>query len=100
MEKTSPTIPVLLEDEASALEWIQLRSLLEDQGGLDHYLSVIKQYIPNPNDKDYTLPSEVTLLLMIIDEHEEINRLKEKVEWLEQRLLMEISDAPPRFIPP
>ena len=74
--------------------------LREDQEVLDHYLSHIKSCIMNSNDKDSILPSEITLLLLIREEYQEINRLKEKVAWLEERLLMEISDAPPRFLPP
>jgi len=74
--------------------------LHKDQAVFDHNMSHIKSHIQKSHDKDSIISTEITLLLLILEEFQEINRLKEKVAWLEERLLMEISDAPPRFIPP
>ena len=100
MEKTSPPLPEFLEDATSSLDRTLFRNLPDDEEGLVHYLSIIKRYLPIPNEKSNPLPSEVTLLLIILEEYHELNQLKEKVAWLEQRLLIEITEAPPRFLPP
>ena len=79
---------------------VQLRLNGDGYKTLDEMMTCLKHSVPNPNDFKWTLYSTLPLLQIILAEHEQVQQLKQKVDQLEERLLLEISNAPPKFIPP
>ena len=100
MDVNIQPIPDLAKQKTSTYNKVRIQLNLDSQESLDEFLTSLKSIMPHPEQIDNSLPSNLRLLALLLEEHEEIRRLKYKVECLEERLLMEISGVPPRFIPP
>lgn len=79
---------------------VQLGLNGDRQKTLDEMKTSLKQLASIPSDFNWILYSTLPLLQIILAEHEQVQQLKQKVDQLEERLLLEISNAPPKFIPP
>ena len=100
MDINIQSIPDLAKQKTSIYNKVLIQLNLGNQESLDEFMTFMKRFIMHPEQIDGSLPSNLYLLVLLLEEHEEIRRLKYKVECLEERLLVEISGAPPRFIPP
>jgi hypothetical protein len=100
MDRTLPTFSDILQNEVEAIKMVRGLLMKDDQLALDEVLVYLDHHLAAGASAVHLHPFEAILLVMLLEEHKEVKRLKHLVEKLETSLIMEISNSPPRFVPP
>jgi len=91
MGRTLPTATIVLQQEEAAFARFRRALRRSDQLALDELFTSARQHLAAAQYASHALPFEVFLLSMLLEEHKEVMRLRERVEALLKSL--ETGDA-------
>lgn len=92
MGRTLPSITQAFLQEQQSLSKFRRALRLEDQRALDDLLAASRHHLAAAAYASHLLPFEVMLLAMLVEEHKEVMRLRERLD----ALLLEKDDPLPR----
>jgi hypothetical protein len=81
--RTLPSITNAFLQEQQSLAKFRRALRLEDQHALDDILAASRRHLAAAAYASHLLPFEVMLLAMLVEEHKEVLRLKQRLEVLE-----------------
>jgi len=84
MGRTLPSASVVLMQEEAAFGRFRRALRRTDQLALDDLFTSAKQHLAAAQYASHALPFEVMLLSMLLEEHKEVMRLREKLEALDR----------------
>jgi len=82
MGKTLPTATQILLDEEQSFGRFRRALRRSDQLALDDLFAAAKQHTAAAQLSSHALPFEVFLLSMLLEEHKEVRRLRERIDTL------------------
>ena len=85
MGRTLPSITSAFLQEQKSLQKFRRALRREDQRALDDLVASSKMHLDEAAFASHLLPFEVLLLSMLLEEHKEVMRLKERLDALESR---------------
>jgi len=80
MGRTVPSITLLYQEELQSLARFRRALRRSDQAVFDDLLAAAHQHLAAASYASHTLPFEVFLLAMLLEEHKEVLRLRRLVE--------------------
>jgi len=86
MGRTLPSITQAFLQEQEAFSRFRRALRRSDQLALDELFSAAQQHLAASAYASHALPFETFLLAMLLEEHKEVRRLRQRLEDLEQRL--------------
>ncbi len=84
MGRTVPSVTQVFEQEEQVIRRFRRVLRRADQGVLDELLSYARQHLAAATYATHLLPMEVFLLAMLLEEHKEVQRLRQRLEMLEK----------------
>ncbi len=85
MGRTLPSITQAFLQEQQSLAKFRRALRLEDQRALDDILAASRRHLAAAAYASHLLPFEVMLLAMLVEEHKEVLRLRQRLDVLEQK---------------
>ncbi|MCH7587798.1 MAG: hypothetical protein IIC78_07155 [Chloroflexi bacterium] len=85
MGRTLPSITQAFLQEQQSLAKFRRALRLEDQRALDDILAASRRHLAAAAYASHLLPFEVMLLAMLVEEHKEVLRLRQRLDVLEER---------------
>ena len=82
MGRTLPSATIVFQQEEQAFSRFQRALRRADQLALDDLFASAKQHTAAAQYASHALPFEVFLLAMLLEEHKEVMKLRERVETL------------------
>ena len=82
MGRTIPSAAVVLMQEEASFSRFRRALRRADQLALDDLFTMARQHVAAAQYASHALPFEVNMLAMLLEEHKEVMRLREKVEAL------------------
>lgn len=89
MGRTLPSITNTFLQEQESFSRFRRALRRSDQLALDELFSAAQQHLAAAAYAAHALPFETFLLSMLLEEHKEVRRLRQRLEALEQHLLQE-----------
>ena len=86
MGRTLATANQILLDEQKAFSNFRRALRLSDQQAFDELFALARKHTAAISITAHALPFEAILLAMLVEEHSENRRLRQRIEALEQRL--------------
>ena len=85
MGRTLPSITQAFLQEQQSLAKFRRALRIEDQRALDDILAASRRHLAAAAYASHLLPFEVMLLAMIVEEHKEVLRLRQRLDVLEEK---------------
>ncbi|PKO14933.1 MAG: hypothetical protein CVU39_12720 [Chloroflexi bacterium HGW-Chloroflexi-10] len=86
MGRTIPSVTQVFYQEEQALARFRRALRRSDQLVLDELLSYARQHIAAATYATHVLPMETFLIAMLLEEHKQVQRLRDEVERLKQEM--------------
>jgi hypothetical protein len=85
MGRTLPSITQAFLTEQQSLAKFRRALRIEDQRALDDILAASRRHLAAAAYASHLLPFEVMLLAMLVEEHKEVLRLRQRLDVLEEK---------------
>lgn len=85
MGRTLPSITQAFLQEQQSLAKFRRALRIEDQRALDDILAASRRHLAAAAYASHLLPFEVMLLAMLVEEHKEVLRLRQRLDVLEEK---------------
>jgi len=86
MGRTLPTATIILQQEEASFARFRRALRRSDQLALDDLFTSARQHLAAAQYASHALPFEVFLLSMLLEEHKEVMRLRERHEVLREQM--------------